>query len=499
MADMRIGIIGLLHESNTFMDSTTTRQHFADASLDIGSDLIGRWSGTHHELGGFLDGARKFGFEPVPIFAAVAVPSGPLEPKTFHEFVADIVKGVKDAGDLDGILLALHGSTVALNEPDVDGAVVTQVRQQVGPDLPIVMTLDLHANVSSRMISGTTATVMYRTTPHVDQRDRGVDAAGIIARTVRGEIKPVQVLETLPMLMLVLKHDTNQEPAASNLRDTHAVIERPGIVSASIGYAYRQADVADMGTSVVAVADGDEQVARDAACWLARRVWDRRREFVGDLPSVEQGIREAAASTQVPVVISDVGDNVSGGAPGDSTILFDEIMRQGLSNALVVLFDPQAAAQCADVGVGSKVQLKVGAKTDNRHGRPVLLQGHVRTLSDGYFYEPQPRHGGRSDNYQGLTAVVETPEQHTVVLTSLRMAPMSLQQVVSLGIDPAQKKLIIVKATIAPRAAYRAVANQFVLVNTPGVTTMDLSAVTYRNRRCPMFPFEDDATYMPSN
>jgi microcystin degradation protein MlrC len=495
MSKPRIGIAGLLHESNTFVSGVTTRQDFIDTSLDVGDRVLDRWRGTHHEVGGFLDGAELEGLEPVPILVAVAIPGGPLTAATFDGLLDGMMRGMRDAGPLDGLLLALHGATVAMNHPDADGRIAGSLRQLVGPDLPIVMTLDLHANVSDRMIESTNATVFYRTTPHVDQRQRGLDAARIMARTVRGEIRPVQALERLPLIMSVLKHDVSEAPAADVLTDTEQVCRRPGILAASVGYSYPWADVAEMGCSVVTVADGDESVAADAARWLAGRTWNRRHEFVCELPTVREAVRQAAADDDHPVVVSDVGDNVGGGAPGDSTVLFHEVLRQEVPNTLVTLFDPEAVRHCASCGVGADVQLSVGGKTDDRHGTPLPIQGRVRTLSDGYFHEPQPRHGGRSDNHQGLTAVVETPQQHTVVLTSLRMAPLSLHQVLSLGIDPVRKKLILVKAVIAPRPAYAPIAARFLLADTPGATSADFTQLPYKHRRRPMFPFEPEARY----
>lgn len=495
MSQPRIGIAGLLHESNMFVSTVTTRQDFIDTSLAIGAAVIDKWRGTHHELGGFLDGADRYGFEPVPLLAAVAMYAGPLTHDTFDGLLNDMLQSVRDAGPLDGLLLALHGSTVAINHPDADGQIAASIRQLVGPDMPIVMTLDLHANVSDRMIESTNAAVYYRTTPHVDQRDRGLEAAHIMSRTLRGEIRPVHVIERPPMVMNVVKHDTSEPPAADVLADTRAVCCRPGILSASVGYAYPWADVAEMGASVVVVADGDESAARDAARWLARRVWNRRHQFVPDLPSVSQTVRQAAEFDGHPVVISDIGDNVGGGSPGDATILFQEVLRQNVPNVLVVLCDPQAVQQCVSSGVGTEVQLQVGGKTDDLHGKPIAIRGCVRTLSDGFFHEPQPRHGGRSDNNQGTTAVVETSQQHTVVLTSLRMAPLSLQQVLSLGIDPGRKKLILVKAVIAPRAAYAPIAARFLLADTPGATSADFTQLPYKHRPRPLFPFEPDARY----
>ena len=426
---------------------------------------------------------------------AIAVPSGPLSSDCFDSLLNDILMGIRHADRLDGLLLALHGATVAANHSDADGEIVTRVRERVGADLPIVLTLDPHANVSQRMIDGTDASIMYQTVPHTDQHRCGLEAADLLARTVRGEIRPVQSLEMLPLALNVVMQDTGEPPALTMMEEAATIAKKPGMLSASVAFGCPWADVAEMGSSVVAVADGDESLARHGAAVLADRFWNMRQEFVGEVPTPEEAVHQASEIEGPPVLISDMGDNVGAGGVGDSTILFDEILRQGVRNTLVVLCDPESAQECARAGVRARVDLEVGGKTDDRHGRTIPITGRVRTLSDGFFFEPEPRHGSWQNYNQGVTAVVETDEEHTVVVTSLRMAPLSLHQILSAGIDPTRKKIIIAKAIIAPRAAYSAVTDRFILCNTTGATSSDLSSFDYRNRRRPMFPLEPDASF----
>ena len=177
------------------------------------------------------------------------------------------------------------------------------------------------------------------------------------------------------------------------------------------------------------------------------------------LPSPAEAVRAAARSQRPPVVLMDIGDNVGGGSPGDSTALFAEVLRQGVPNALVIFHAPEGVEACVAAGVRGSVRIH----------RPIEFAGEVRTLSDGRFIETQVRHGGWTHNDQGVTAVVETAERHTVVLTSRRMPPMSLEQILSLGIHPERKQILIVKGVVAPRAAYAPVAGEIVLVDSPGV------------------------------
>jgi microcystin degradation protein MlrC len=475
---LRVGVAGFLHESNTFLGVRTRYEDFVAASLTRGRDLLERWRGTHHELGGFLDGLEQEDVDIVPLFATFAIPSGTIEREAFERIASELIAELERALPFDGLLVALHGATVSEEELDADGEILQRIRDVVGDELPIVTTLDLHANVSARMIALATATVAYRTNPHLDQRGRGQEATALLLRTIHGEVHPVQALETPPMLIQISKQHTSTEPASLLYADLGHVLTWPGILTASIAMGFYYADVPEMGASFFATADGDPDLARRAARFLAERAWARRSELTGNLPSPAEAVRSAIAAPRGPIVLMDVGDNVGAGSPANSTVLFDEIRRQNGRDALVVIYDPEAAAACLARGPGERITLKQG------------IGGIIRTLSDGHFVEPQVRHGGWGRFDQGLTAVVEMPEQHTVVFTSRRMAPMSLEQVLSLGIHPERKKLIVVKGVIAPRAAYESIAAEIMLVDTPGVTSDNPRHFDYKHRRRPLYPLE---------
>jgi microcystin degradation protein MlrC len=491
----RVGVLAFLHESNTFLDAPTRYEDFASTSLTRGEALLERWTGGHHEVSGFLAGLAEAGLTTVPLMATFAVPSGAIAAPDYERLAVELLDTVRAAAPLDGLLVALHGATASEAFPDADGEFLRRLRELTGPDLPIVVTLDLHANVSAAMAAHSTALIGYRSNPHLDQYARGREAALLMRRTLDGSVHPVQALETPSLVIPISNQYTGAAPARELYEDLAAVLERPGILSASVLMGFYYADVHDMGASFVAVADGDAALARDAAQWMARRAWDRREQFSSRLPGPEDAVRQALHSERKPVVLMDVGDNVGGGSPADSTVLLAEIMRQGGRNALVVLYDPESVEACVRAGVRNTVTLTAGAKTDRRHGSPVAIRGTVRTLSDGRFVETQVRHGAWGASDQGVTAVVETDDEHTVVLTSRRMAPMSLEQILSLGIHPERKDILIVKGVVAPRAAYEPVAAKVALVDTPGVTSNDPQHFGYRRRRPSLYPIEPDAVY----
>jgi microcystin degradation protein MlrC len=195
----------------------------------------------------------------------------------------------------------------------------------------------------------------------------------------------------------------------------------------------------------------------------------------------------------------DVGDNIGGGGPGDSTILLEAAQRLGIRGFLCILFDPASVAACDQAGVGATVTLDVGARTDDRHGRPIRVTGGVRTLTDGSYEDPEPTHGGFRFFEAGRTAVLDTTDGHTIILTTRLVAPISLAQLTAAGVDPRANRVIAAKGVVSPRPAYGRIASEIVLVDTPGVTANDLAGFDYRNRRRPLFPLERDAVYPPAS
>jgi microcystin degradation protein MlrC len=442
--------------------------------MTAGEAMRERWTGAPHEIGGCFAGCAAEGLEAVPGFATYAVPSGAIAAEDF-ERLADAITGALDTmGPLDGLLVALHGATVSEVFRDADGEVLRRLRARTGTELPIVVTLDLHANISPQMVELSNAIVAYRTNPHLDQRERGIEAAQILARMLRKEIRPVMALAAPPLAVPIAVQRTSELFLFDDLAE---VLTWPGILSATVALGFYYADVEEMGTTFLAVADNDPALAEKAAQFLAGRAWERRNELIANLPSPAEAVAAAIQAPAKPVVLMDIGDNIGGGSAADSLVLFEECLRQGARNALVVLFAPDLVALCASAGVGHPVNLG-------------FCSGHVKLLYDGRFTERKVRHGGWTHCDQGLTAVVETPEQHTVVLTTRRMAPMSIEQIRSAGVVPETKDILIVKGVIAPQAAYREVASSIVLVDTPGPTANDPASFVYQYRRRPMFPME---------
>jgi len=489
---MRVGLVSIQHESNTFLSGTTTLKNFHDDAFLLGDEIRLQYESSAHEIGGFFAGMDDAGIEVVPLLFARAIPSGTIEQETADQLVSLMTAEVQKAGKLDGWLVAPHGAAVSAGERDFDGHWLSVLRSLVGTDVPVICTLDAHANLSERMVELCDATILYRTNPHVDQRERGLEAARLMARTLRGEVHPVQRGSFPRMAINIERQQTAVEPCASLYQYADRFLENPRVLSTSIVLGFPYADVTEMGTSFVVVTDNDPELAEQLVTQLADEAVRRREEFVSQLISVEKAL-DQAEQLPGPVCLLDMGDNVGGGSAADGTILLHAIHRRKLSG-FVCLSDPEAVERLSHAEPGDTLPgLSMGGKTDSLHGTPFTADVRLVSRHGGSFREDQVRHGGSVEFHMGPTVIVQTDSGITIMLTSLRTPPFSLKQLTSCGIDPTSFQVIVAKGVQAPVAAYREACPHLIRVNTPGVTSADLSSFDYQHRRRPLFPLERSA------
>ena len=290
---MRFAILGISHETNTFSPVPADYASFEAEGILRGQEIVDEFGGSEATAAGFLQAARELGFEGVPLIHARTGPIGTITKDAFDRIVGEMIDMLRENGPWDGVLLANHGAAVSEEFPDVDGEVSRRVRELVGPDLPVGIALDMHGNISKEAVRHTTAMTIYRSNPHLDARERARECAEIIFRTAKGEIAPVQWLEMPPMYINIVKQFTGEEPMKSIVADSLHALEDPGIISTSVAEGYPYADVKQMGMSFLAIADGDLDLAREKAVWMAERAWERRAEMHIHVPSVREALEMA--------------------------------------------------------------------------------------------------------------------------------------------------------------------------------------------------------------
>ena len=492
---MRIGIIALLHESNTFVSQPTTLKQFFDDLYLEGELIRQQLASSHHEIGGFFAGLQECSRDEdviaVPLLAARATPAGIITAQAMEYLVARMQSIVTATPDLDGILVAPHGAAVSQLAADADGYWLSKLRELVGRDLPIIGTLDAHANLSPAMVQACNALVAYRTNPHLDQRVRGIEAARLMVRTLRGEVRPTMAASYPPLVINIERQCTSEPHLQLHYQFADQQLSQPSVLSNSILLGFPYADVAEMGASTIVVTDDNAELAQLLADELGQQLWQHRDDFVGQLISLDAALQTCQADAHSRYCLLDMGDNVGGGSAADGTTLAAALLARHLGPSFVCLYDPEAVEACVAAGVEARLNLDIGGKIDDRHGRPLRVAARVVSLHSGRFREDAPRHGGIVDFDQGPTAVMETIEGNlTIMLTSRRMVPFSLQQIISCQLDPQQFRILVAKGVNAPLAAYREVCDKFIRVNTIGSTSADLQQLDYRSRRHPLFPFE---------
>ena len=486
---MRIITGGVLHETSTFATGTTTLRDFeAGKGLLRGTAMLDVFRGANFCGGGFLDGAEKHGFELVPLLWTFATPSALIERATYDTLKNEFLDGLRRERGIDGVLLDLHGAMVVDGIEDADADFLAGVREVVGADTPVIVTTDLHSNHSAARIAACDAIVGYDTYPHVDMAERGREAADLIVRTIRGEIRPVSAIRTIPLIWAAECQVTAHPPMDEVLRRVHEIESWPGILVVTIATGFPWADVPNMGASVIVAADGDLELAQRAANELGDWIWEARDRWYTRPLTVEEGLAEGRKSGGTPLILADMADNTGGGAPGDSTAVLRTFVDRDLGDALILyLFDPEVAGQAHSAGAGAKISVEIGGKSDPRQGPPVPLEVEVVALSNGRFRYDGPMYSGTDGNL-GASAWLRHRGVN-IVVTSMRMQPLDQAFARSLGIDCAAMKVIAVKSAAHFRSGFERLGGPIFNVNAPAMHSHDYTQLTY-HRRAPVYPIE---------
>lgn len=447
---------------------------------------------------GVVEASKELGIDLYPTVFAGAGSLGYVEKASFDRVLNKLVDQIRSAEPpFDGVILIQHGAMVVDGYPEGDEEVVRRVREAMGEDFPIVVTHDFHSNVSQELVRLSDVLITYKENPHLDTKQRGIQAAKIIAGMVRGEIKPTQAMAQPPMIVNIVYQDVFHEPYKP-ITDESRRLERenPKILAASVPGGYQWSDVYAMGPSAIVVTDNDPALAEREAQRLSNMLWDIRDQLEFKVPDPATAVRDAIAGDEFPVVLMDTGDNIGGGSAGDGTFILAELLKQKAQGWVVVISDPEANKAAFEAGVGGDFDQMVGGKTDDIHGEPVRIRGKVKSLNDGDYVETEVRHGGGRYKSTGLTSVIRVEGStrdlpNLLLLTNRPTSPNSLHQIVSNGVYPERMRILVAKGTTAPRAAYEPIAARIVEVNSGGATDVNPKRFTFKNIRRPLFGVDE--------
>jgi microcystin degradation protein MlrC len=447
-------------------------------------------------LGGMFDGGGEEGLDLIPTFFATHPPTTGIITRDALDFVVENLESGIRAAMPDGVLLHLHGAAAADGVDDPEAMILARVRGVVGPDMPIVVVHDLHANIGPEWADHASAIIGYKTAPHVDFYERGVDGATMLARLVRGEIRNAVAIAKPPILVksgLMSVTDTPLaviKPPMFWLMSRAREMERdPGVHNVTIAAGFGDADVSVAGLTIVANAQ-DPAVAAGCVRELADMAWRLRRGFLTDLvmAPVEMAVDRALHAPEGPVILADEGNNTAGGSPGDGTAILAALADAGWPDAALFIRDENAVAAAVAAGIGGTVETEVGGKLDTTAGRPVAVRGTVRLLFDGRFVSLERR----TPVTMGRTAVVRCGETD-IVLTDRPTSQTSPQYFRAVGIEPRERRVLVVQSAHLFRHAFEAehIPKLVIEVDTPGITSPNATSFVYHRVRRPIFPLDD--------
>lgn len=474
-----IAVGGISAESNTFYPKLSEMRV---RDFESREEWLREGARGRGVVRGLIETSERVGLDLYPVHSARASSLGTVSDSSFSSNMDELIRQLESADPpFDGVFLVLHGAMAVESFPHGDAEVVRRVREAMGPDVPIVVTHDFHANVAPEIVEHSDVLITYKESPHLDSRERGDQAAEIMAKIVTGQVKPVQALAKPAMLLNLIHHDTFTgvlKPIVAESRRLER--ENPKILAVSVPGGYQWADVQQMGPSVIVVTDGDLELAQREADRLSDKLWAVRDQLPFAPPDTAAAVRQAMESSKQPVVLMDTGDNIGGGSAGDGTHVLSEFLRQKTLGWVMSISDPEAVEAAVRAGVGQPFDQLVGAKTDELHGEPVRIRGYVRFLKNS-------QHDGA-----GLSAVIEVEGstrdlQNLLLLTSRPSGARNAEEMQSNGIDPSQQTVIVSKGTVAPFATFRDIAGEIILANTPGPTNVDPAQFTYKNVRRPYY------------
>ncbi|SKA21759.1 Microcystin degradation protein MlrC, contains DUF1485 domain [Enhydrobacter aerosaccus] len=489
----RVLIAQFMHETNTFSKLKTTLDDYRRRWLIEGEAMVPFFKGSRNEVGGYMDSAARYGWEPIYGAAANATPSGTLTKETWETIRDMIVGAAKKGGKLDAICLSLHGAMVTETEDDAEGALLEALRRVVGPEVPIVATLDLHANATAKMAKNANALVSFRTYPHVDGYDRAVQAAALVQETLEGRKKP-RCLLSQPAMLEGADHGRTTQPGL--MRDLLAMADayekEPGINVVSIQAGFTWSDIPYTGPSIaVSHEPGAEARAKAITAELIDVIWKRRDENSSNYRPIADGIAAARAKTdkKAPLVIADGTDNPGGGGYNDTTPVLQALLDAGIENVgFGTIYDPATVQQAMKAGVGVEIEVSLGGHTDPAMGPPIKAKALVKMLSDGVFKNDGPMNAGVETN-MGPTAVLRIGGVDVVTISN-RIQTIDLQVFLSQGIDPCAKDVLVVKSVQHFRAAYGPIAREIVLVDSGGICSPDITRLKFTKLRRPIWPLD---------
>jgi microcystin degradation protein MlrC len=482
MKKLRLGVAGFSHETITFWPGLTTLADF-ERDATYGQAVLDKARGTNTCIGGFMEVCGAEGVELVPVLNASGGATETVADEVYDHYVPLMRKGFREMRDgIHGVLLSLHGAMATESRQDPETDAVHEIREEIGYEVPLMVTLDLHANKDDALLKEATAVFGFQSSPHVDMRNTGVRAARAMVRTLRSEINPVVALRKPGIVVPSVFSATTVSPAKDIIDRVRLWEREPGVVDVTALFGFAWADVRPLGMGMVAVTDDDPQLAQRIVDDLTELALGKKKELTGrseaSLYSVEEGVRLAlrkAERARKPVVILDHADRSN-----DTTFVLRELLKQKAEKtAFPMIYDPGSAKKCVEAGVGATVELDVGATTGWRDGGKLRVKGKVLWAGEGRYRGTGPMRVNQ-DIQLGPTGILQVGGVW-LQLISRQRSLIDDDPIKQFGYKPQDFKVIVSKSKTHFRAVYEVIGEEIIIVDAPGQCPADLGVFQYMN------------------
>jgi microcystin degradation protein MlrC len=482
-ARFTVAVAQIMQETNSFSPVPTTLREFEAMGIHYGAEVLEKDAAKNTAIGGFLQAIADHGdgqIGVVPILSARANSGGPVQREVYERFKAELVAGLKAIPRLDGVYLSLHGAMGVEGMRDPEGDLLEAVRSVVGPTVPVGISHDLHANVTRKRAALATFIVGFKTNPHRDFYRTGYDSGKILAGTVLGKVHPVMTVRKMRVLKGGGMNIDFLAPMNKVFKLLARAEKRKGVLSTSFFPVHIWLDDEELGWTTVAVTDGDEALAAKTADEIADMAWSIRAVPQGKSWTAEAAVAEAKkrwlARKTGAVVICDVADCTSAGAPGENTAILKALL-EGAPDLVsyVPIRDTEVALALWGKPKGGTVTVTVGGKLDARYNRPLEFTGEI--LAQG-------------ESEVGKTVVLRYKGVHLIVC-ELGPPAKTPKFFTGLGLGVWKADVIVVKNLFPFRYNFIAVNRKTFDVETPGVSSVDVFSLGYRNIPRPIYPLDE--------
>lgn len=468
------------HETNVFCPAPADEQAFRNTRYIVGPAVFEDQKGVGNDLSAFLDVfSDREDVELIPTVALYACPSGPVTEDVYDFVTGEVAKAIDAHGPVDAVFMDVHGAMVAVNHPDGEGDLMALIRSKVGNDIPVMAPLDLHTNITKKMIRHATALLPYESYPHVDVYDTGLAVAKLLDRTLKGEIDPKMACRQIHFQLPLFP---TEDPAIEPLyRLAEEMMERPGVLHVRFSHGFYPADIEEVGMAAVAITDGDQALAEALAEELQQAIEKQIPLLKQHYMPLDEALDRALIPGKGPVVIADPSDNPGAGGLNDTTHILRRILERGITGACIAtILDPESVKLCEKAGIGAQVELSLGGKSDPKYsGGPVQVKAKVLMITDGKYRNAGPMLKGMIYNH-GTTAVVEVAG-NKVLVSSLPKQVFDAEAFRKHGIAPEEENLLVVKSSIHYRASFGQFAREMIPVVVPGYAPPTPEGYTYKN------------------